>query len=148
MENKTSTAGYSYQVPCCKRKIIKLDRDITLYKAVKKEGPGFLQSDLILELFIPEGSLLYTENIDGNGIEDRKIRVSHAYPVGGLSLNKKSTYRTEFTERIFSRYDNFYRYDISKCQQAERKFSRRLESCADGIHGFFDVKDAIEWANL
>ena len=140
---KRSIFGYLYEIPNSFNDFIKLNKDITLYKAVRSKVID--RQLIILELFIPKGSTLYYFNLNSKNIDDRKVRVSCACPVGGFYLYKDE-YKTTFKEKLYSDHDPDYLYKIGTLQKPKKAFSRFYESCESGIHGFFDVKDAIRWA--
>ena len=137
-------------------KIRTLDKDMIMYKAVNRccritKGTKGVE---LLEMLIPAGAKIYAPHTDSTYLAGRKIRVSIAIPLGGWTLigngvqkpMMRSEFKIKFDGLLLSQHNNSVEYKIGCPVTPKRAFSMRRQSCASGIHGFFDPEDALKYS--
>ena len=146
-----------------------LHKDITLYKTVNIKDEfcdNYYKTPkkAILELWVPAGSYIYSHSPiqkSHRHRSDRKVRVSQAIPVGVIemsidtqsilgSMEDKQTilddaeYQVKYKKKLRSDYDPRFFYEIGKPSFPRYGFDLTSYNCG-GIHGFFNIQDAIGW---
>lgn len=117
---------------------------MTLYKKVKLTtytlfGKFVDEKSAIVKLEVPEHAIKHV-SIGSN----YKIRVSEAMPVAVLDYDG-SEVRLPWRYEITSLYDPTYEYRIGRTAVPKRPFDDDNSTCASGIHGFLDIKSAVEY---
>jgi len=117
---------------------------MTLYKKVKLKtytlfGKFVGVGPAIVKLEVPEHAIKHF-SIGSNN----KIRVSEAMPVAVLDITG-SEIRLPWRYRITSLFDPTYEYRIGRTAVPNRPFDDSDATCASGIHGFLDIKSAVEY---
>lgn len=104
----------------------------------------------IVNLIIPEGASVYCPSPDGDSEASRKCRASNAvvrsvWRASGERLSSGRHYAWEEVDSAVSSYYNSFWYSKGAKVYPAMGFCLNPESCASGIHFFFDYVDAIHY---
>ncbi len=116
----------------------KLGEDTIVWKSARTaDGP------CIIKLLLRKGTIIY-EN-DGDSRERRKCRAAAAHV---LEILEYVASRRGFVRKVSearSRHRPDFLYRLGKAVKPKTNFSMKFESCASGIHYFYNRNDAARW---
>lgn len=95
---------------------------------------------LLVKLGVAKGTQINL--CGGSGINSRKSRAARVTVLSFHSLNGRKLPKDIV---VFSSHDRSYTYTIGRKHEPTRKFSKRREQCASGIHFFILKEDAKEY---
>lgn len=114
-----------------------------LYVFKKTASPRL--ADVIVNLIIPRDALIYADSIawrcsDHNDYHTRKMRASKAIVHSQALLRSR-----RFITTSYSNYDCEFEYKTGKTVTPYQGFSSDDKTCADGIHFFINLDDAVRY---